>query len=151
MSQMMDEVEQLRAKGWYFQFWGNEDGWQCLTVGAGLAHGEGGGETIEKAAETALGMARTMEDDPEVILKQYGPQIEKLALEAFGKGVFQGMEAVKWEPGEPVRIAISMAPKVGPKAYVEQEHAFNRRAIDELPRDVSRALVFEVDWPEERS
>lgn len=147
----MDEVEQLRAKGWYFQFWGDKDGWQCLTVGAGLAHGEGGGETIEKAAEMALGMARKMEDDPEVILKQYGPQIEKLASEAFGQGVFQGMEAVKWELGEPVRIAISVVPKVGPKAFVDQEVAFNRRAIEELPRAVHGALVFEVDWPEEKA
>lgn len=145
----MSEVEELRAKGWYFQFWGDKEGWQCLTVGAGLAHGEGGGETIEKAAERALGLARTMEDDPEVILKKYGPQIEKLALEAFGKGVFQGIEAVKWEPGEPVRIAITVAPKVEPKAYVDQEMAFLRLA-DQLPRDVSRALVFEVDWPEEK-
>ena len=146
----MDEVEKLRAKGWYFQFWGDKDGWTCLVVGAGLSHGEGGGETLEKAAERALGIARTMEDDPEVILKEYGPQIEKLLLEAFGKGVFQGMEPVKWEPGEPVRIAISVVPKVDPKAYVEQEHTFIRRSIEELPRHVQTALVFEVDWPEEK-
>lgn len=145
-----DEIEQLRAKGWYFQFTSHEDGWDCLTVGAGLAHGEGGGKTLEEAAEMALGMARMMEDDPEVILKQYGPQIERLALDAFGKGVFQGMEAVRWEPGEPVRIAINVKPKVGPKAWVDQEVAFSRRSIDELPRDVSRVLVFEVDWPEEK-
>ena len=89
-----------------------------------------------------------MEDDPEVILKEYGPQIEKLVLQAFGKGVFQGMEPVKWEPGEPVRIAITVAPKVDPKAYVEQEHTFIRRAIEQFPRHVQTALVFEVDWPE---
>lgn len=147
---LMDEVQQLCAKGWHFQFTGDKTGWHCLTVGIGLAHGEGGGETIEKAAERALGMARTMEDDPEVILKEYGPQIEKLVLEAFGQGVFQGMEVVRWEPGEPVRIAISVKPTVDPKTYVNQEHAFIQRSIDELPREVQTALVFEVDWPEER-
>lgn len=147
----MEEIERLRAKGWYFQLTSQEDGWCCLAVGAGLAHGEGGGKTLEEATERALGMARKMEDDPKVVLKQYGPQIEKLALEVFGKGVFQGMEAVRWEPGEPVRIMLSVKPKVGVKAYVEQEIAFIRRSVDELPRDVQRTLVFEVDSPEARA
>lgn len=147
---ILAEIEELRAKGWYFSFTGDGDGWSCCTVGKGLAHGQGGGETLLKAAETALKQAKSMEDDPKVLIKQYGPQIEKLALEVFGKGAYQGMEVVHWEPGEPVKIALSIIPNGTPGEFVHQEVDFHQRVNKELPRGVGTALVFEVDWPEEK-
>lgn len=143
----MQEVEDLRTKGWQFQFASDGDAWWCRAVALGLAHGEGGGETLEKAAEQALQAVRTMEDDPKVLIKEYGPRIEKLAKEIFGEGVFKGIEPVESpEPGEPLRIAISVEPKVTPKEYVDQDMTFSRRLMDEFPRQVSIACILEVDW-----
>lgn len=148
----IDEVEVLRRKGWQFSFTGAGDGWWCRAVALGLAHGQGSGKTLCKAAEKALQAARTMEDDPKVLIGKYGPRIEKLAKEIFGEGVFQGIEPVESpEPGEPLRIAISVEPKVTTKEYVDQDMAFTSRLMDEFPRQVSIACILEVDWPEERA
>ncbi len=146
----LSEVEELRAQGWYFTFTGDPDGWMCTVTGKGLAHGQGSGKTLEESADWAMRTARTMEDDPEVVIKKYGAQIEKIANEVFGPGVYQGLEAVHWEPCEPARIALNVAPKVTPKAYVDLEVKMIHRMIDELPREVSIAVVFEVDWQDER-
>lgn len=144
------EIEEFRAKGWYFTFTGDEEGWMCTVTGKGLAHGQGSGETLEASADWAMRTARAMEDDPDVIIKKYGTQIENMANEVFGPGVYQGLEAVRWEPCEPVRIAIGVAPKIEPKAYVDLEVKMIGRMVEELPREVSTALVFEVDWQDER-
>jgi len=143
----IDEVEVLRRKGWQVSFTGAGDGWWCRAVALGLAHGEGSGETLCKAAEQALQATRAMEDDPKVLIKEYGPRIEKLAKEIFGEAAYQGIEPVESpEPGEPLRIAISVEPKVTPKEYVDQDMTFTRRLIDEFPRQVSIACILEVDW-----
>lgn len=148
----LKSVEELRAKGWYFQFTGDGEGWQCFAVGTGLAHGHGSGETLEKAAECAIGAAKTLEDDPKVLIKAHGAKIEKLSDEIFGKGAFQGLDPVESpEPGMPRRIAISIAPKVHFQKYHEQSSRFVRRLIDDFPREVSISFIIEEDWPEERA
>jgi hypothetical protein len=147
----ISEIEDLRAKGWNISFSTEEGGWSCILVGKGLAHGSGGGETLEKAAEMAFKQAQTMEDDPQVLIKKYAPQIEELLLRTFGDSVvYQGMDVVRWEPAEPAKIALSVESKVPYQKYVELEVAFIRRAMAELPREVWVSLVFEVDWPEEK-
>jgi len=143
------EIEELRAKGWYIAFVGDEAGWMCTATGPGLSHGEGGGKTLGESADVAMQMARSMEDDPDVVIKKYGAQVEKMAQEIFGPGVYQGLEAVRWEPGEPVKIAIGILSKVKPQAYVELEVKMIHRMVEELPREVHNALVFEVDYSEE--
>lgn len=146
------EIEQLRAKGWHFDFTGDREGWMCQVVGLGLAHGHGSGETLEKAAEWAMKTAGTMEDDPQVLIKAHCAKLEKLAKEIFGETVFQGIEPVESaEPGEPLRIALSVAPTIEVKAYMDQEMAFIHRLIEEFPMEVSRAVILEVDWPEEKA
>lgn len=148
----LKDVENLRAKGWYFQFLGNKEGWQCLTVGIGLAHGQGSGETLEKAAEWAIRTAQTMEDDPQVLIMFYGARIEKLAREIFGDKAYQGLEPVRSpELGEPVRIAMSLLQMVDPKAYMDLEAKFIRRLNAEFPPHFTRSFIIEVDYPEEKA
>lgn len=147
----MQEVQELREKGWQFRFASDGEGWWCRAVALGLAHGEGGGKTIEEAAEQALKTARSMEDDPKVLIKEYGPRIEKLAKEIFGEAAYQGIEPVESsEEDEPVQIAISVMPLVDPKAYVDLEVKFIHRLLEEFPRDFTRSFIIEVDWPEEK-
>lgn len=145
------EIEDLRAKGWQFDLTGDREGWMCSVVGLGLAHGQGGGETLLKAAETALKQAQAMQDDPKILIEQYGPQIEELVLKVFGDAVvYQGLEAAHWETDEPVKILILVEPKVSSKTYVNLEIEFIKRAMELFPREVWTALIFEVDWPEEK-
>lgn len=145
----MDEIEDLRAKGWQFDFTGDPDGWCCRVVALGLAHGQGSGETIEKAVEDALRTARAMEDDPKVLIKEYGSRIEKLAKEIFGKEAYQGLEPVESpEPGEPLRIAMSLLQMVDVKAYMDLEVKFLHRMTDEFPKEFTRSFIIEVDYKE---
>lgn len=148
----MQEVEDLRAKGWQFTFNGDTQGWWCRAVALGLAHGMGSGETIEKAAERALKTTRAMEDDPKVLIKEFGPRIERLAKEIFGEAAYQGIEPVESpESGEPVRIAMSILQMVQPKAYVDLEVKFIQRMIEEFPRDFTRSFIIEVDYSDEKA
>lgn len=148
----MEEIEALRAKGWHFQFTGDQSGWSCQVVALGLAHGDAGGETLELAAEAAMKQVRAMEDDPKVLIEAHGAQVEKLAKEIFGEKAFQGIEPVESpEPGEPVRIAMSILQTVEPGPYVELELKFLHRMFDEFPRDFIRAFIIEVDYPEEKA
>lgn len=147
----LDEVQALRSKGWQFQFASNGEDWWCRAVALGLAYGEGGGETLEKAAEEALKEARTMEDDPKVLIKEYGPRIEKLAKEIFGEAAYQGIEPVESpEEFEPVRIAMSLLQMVEPKAYMDLEVKFIHRMMDEFPKEFTRSFIIEVDYPDEK-
>lgn len=148
----MKEVQELKDKGWQFRFASDGDDWWCRAVALGLAHGEGGGKTLCKAAEEALKAARSMEDDPKVLIKEYGPRIEKLAKEIFGEAAYQGIEPVESpEPEEPVRIAMSLIQLVKPKAFVDLEMKFLHRLTEEFPRDFTRSFIIEVDYPEEKA
>jgi hypothetical protein len=144
------EIEELRAKGWKFDFTGDRDGWMCQAVNR-LAHGHGSGTTLEEAADWAMKTAGTMEDDPEVLIKTHGSALLKLAKKIFGEDVVKGIEPVESpEPSEPVRIAISVEPKVDSKTYVDQELAFIHEMMEVFPREVMQAVIMEVDWPEEQ-
>lgn len=146
------EIQELRNKGWHFQFASNGGDWWCSTVALGLAHGEGGGSTIEEAAEEAINAARAMEDDPKVLIASHGDKIEKLAKDIFGEKVFQGIEPVESaEEGEPVRIALSLAPTISPKEYIDQEMKFLHEMMSQFPVEMNRALIIEVDWPDEKA
>ena len=139
------EIEELRARGWHFNFTGDQDGWECRVVGR-LAYGQGSGKTIEQAADMAMSTVRLMEDDPRVLIRDYGTKLERLAKDIFGEGVYQGMEPVDSPDGEPVKIAMSIVPKIDVKSFMEQDRQFSTRLIAEFPREVSRAIVLEVDW-----
>lgn len=144
------EIEELREKGWKFDFTGDREGWMCRVVNR-LAHGQGSGSSLEEAADWAMRTARVMEDDPQIMIKAHGPALEKLAKKFFGEDVVKGMEPVESsEPAEPVRIAISLEPKVDSKKYVEQEVAFIHQMMKDLPREVWQAVILEVDWPGEK-
>lgn len=144
------EIEELRQKGWKFNFNGDHEGWMCYVVGR-LAHGDATAPTLEEAAEWAMQAARSMEDDPEVLIKNHGQDLEKLAKKIFGEGVFKGIEPVESPEGEPIRIAISVEPKVEPRAYVDDEVVFIQQMMKQFPKEVYRAVVLEVDWPEEKT
>lgn len=145
------EIEDLRANGWKFDFTGDAEGWMCQVVRR-LAHGHGSGPSLEDAADWAMRTARVMEDDPQVMIKAHGPALEKLAKKFFGEGAVKGIEPVESpEPNEPVRIAISVEPKVDSKAYVDQEVAFIHQMMEDFPREVCHAVIMEVDWPEEKT
>lgn len=148
----MKTLDELRAKGWYFQFTGDSEGWDCFTVGTGLAYGHGRGETLSKAAEQALQQARAMEDNPKVLIGRYGPRIEALAKEIFGEKAYQGLEPVESpEPGMPRRIAISIVPKVDFQKYHKQSFSFTRRIVEDFPKEVAASFIVEEDWPVEKA
>ena len=70
---------------------------------------------------------------------------------ATGRNLFlEWMDVVQWESGQPVKIALSVEPKVSHHKYAELEGGFYRKSIEELPREVWGSLVFEVDWPDEK-
>lgn len=147
----LSEIEELRQKGWKFDFTGNGDGWNCVAVGR-LAHGWAVGNTLEQAADGAMREAGAMEDDPNVLIGIHGPDLLKLAKKTFGQDVVKGIEPVESpELMEPVRIALSIEPKIDHEKYMEQEVVFIQEMMKNFPKQVYRAVILEVDWVEEKA
>lgn len=153
-SEALALIKEWTRKGWTFKFKAFKDAayfhwWTCEILGAGLAHGICGGESLGIAVERVWNEATSMVDDPQAIIKEYGDTIGNIARSVFGKDAFQGIEAVHWEEGEPVRICICVTGS-DPKTHVDQELEFFRQVEKVVPTQVYDALRIEVDWKDGR-
>lgn len=146
-------IKEWTEKGWNFKLEAFRDSgqsqWFCDVVGAGLAQGSGGGVTLGLAVKRAFDEARSMIDDPQAIIKEYGDTIGNIARSVFGKDAFQGIEAVHWEEDEPIRICVCVKGN-DPKIHVDQELEFFRQVEKVVPTQVYDALRIEVDWEDEK-
>jgi hypothetical protein len=145
----LEKIEELRAKGWFFDLKCDKTGWECVVLGIGLANGHCSGPSLQEAVEGALAQATAMVDDPEVFIKAHGKKIEELVKEQFGKDAFLGLEAVEWEAEEPCRLCIRVKGGKDVSKTVDAESAFYTKAFECLPEEVAKALTFEIEWPEE--
>ena len=145
------KVDELRSKGWAFQFEADANGWEGRAKGPGLSHADFGGSSFEEAVERAIAAASAMEDDPAAFIAQCGPGIRNVLLEAFGPEMKYRIEVQdeRWEWG-PKRIGVILAPgHVDVNRHWEQEKPLREFLLD-LEIKTRVHIHVEHEWPDEQ-
>ena len=144
------QIDELRSKGWEFQFEAVAHGWECRAKGPGLSHADCGGSSFEEAAERAIAAASSMEDDPGAFIAQYASGLMSALVDAFGPEVKYRIEAQEaFYDWGPKAIHIIIAPgHVDVQKYVDQEGKLYQYT-GELERKTRVRLHVEAEWPNE--